>query len=54
MDGLVDAGWVFEDGPNYITEVDGRQDKTKRSEGPAVLIEIFKDGNDDTLQSEHV
>jgi len=54
FDGLVDAGWFVDDGPNYITEVDGRQDKTKRSEGPAVLIEIFKDGNDDTLQSAHV
>jgi hypothetical protein len=54
FDGLVDAGWFVDDGPNYITKVDGRQDKTKRSEGPAVLIEIFKDGNDDTLQSEHV
>ena len=54
FDGLVDAGWFVDDGPNYITKVDGRQDKTKRSEGPAVLIEIFKDVNDDTLQSAHV
>lgn len=54
FDALVDAGWFVDDGPKYITKVDGRQDKTKRSEGPAVLIEIFKDGNDDTLQSAHV
>lgn len=54
IDGLVDAGWFVDDGPNYITEMDGRQDKSNRSEGPAVLIEVFKDGNDDTLQSAHV
>ena len=43
IDGLVDAGWFVDDGPKYITEMDGRQDKSNRTEGPAVLIEVFKD-----------
>lgn len=43
QDSLVDAGWFYDDSPKYITEVLGRQDKNNRSEGPAVLIEVFKD-----------
>jgi hypothetical protein len=54
QDTLVDAGWFHDDSPKYITEVLGKQDKDNRSEGPAVLIEVFKDGSDDALQSAHV
>ena len=51
IDGLVDAGWFHDDGPEYITEVDGRQNKNDRSKGPAVLIEIFKDASNEKIQA---
>jgi hypothetical protein len=44
------AGWFHDDGPDYITEVDGRQNKNNRSEGPSVLIEVFKDAGDEKIQ----
>lgn len=43
QDSLVDAGWFYDDSTKYITEVLGKQNKDNRSEGPAVLIEVFKD-----------
>jgi len=37
-DSLVACGWWHDDGPNWIRNCDGRQDKGRRSEGPAVEI----------------
>jgi len=40
LDSLVDAGYFVDDGPNYITEVLGKQDAGNRSDGPAIRVEI--------------
>ncbi len=40
IDALVDAGYFIDDGPKYIIEAIGRQDATRRAEGPAILVEI--------------
>ena len=43
IDCLTDAGWWHDDGPKFITSVIGDQDATQRKNGPAVLIEVFRD-----------
>lgn len=40
IDSLVGAGFLVDDGPKYLKEAIGRQDDTRRKEGPAVEIEI--------------
>lgn len=43
IDSLVAVGWFHDDSMKYITQVTGAQDATQRENGPAVLIEVFKD-----------
>ena len=43
IDSLVAVGWFHDDSMKYITQVVGAQDATQRENGPAVLIEVFKD-----------
>lgn len=40
LDALVDAGYFVDDGPKYISEVTGRQDDSRRGDGPAIQVEI--------------
>jgi hypothetical protein len=40
LDALVDAGYFHDDGPKYIEEVFGKQDATRRKDGPAIVVEI--------------
>jgi len=40
LDSLVDAGYFVDDSPKYITEVFGKQDATRREDGPAIRVEI--------------
>jgi hypothetical protein len=40
IDSLVDAGYLIDDGPKYLVEALGRQDASRRKEGPAVEVEI--------------
>ena len=40
LDALVDAGFFFDDGPQWITEVFGKQDDSRRESGPAIEVEI--------------
>lgn len=42
IDAMVACGWFVDDGPKYIRPVDYRQDETRREDGPAVQIEVFK------------
>jgi hypothetical protein len=42
IDSLVQSGWFYDDGPEYISGVSGNQDETRRSEGPAVQITVFR------------
>lgn len=41
-DALVVCGWFHDDGPEWITCVDFRQDRSRRGDGPAVRIEVFE------------
>jgi hypothetical protein len=45
QDALVDAGWWYDDGPEYITGIVFRQDDTDRAAGPAVRVQVFQSGN---------
>ena len=38
IDALVACGWLTDDGPKYLRHCDGRQDDTRRGEGPAVEV----------------
>ena len=40
-DACTACGWWFDDSPKYISEVRFFQDKKRRGEGPAVMIEFF-------------
>ena len=40
IDTLVELGWWKDDGPRFIRHLDGRQDDSRRLEGPAVQIEV--------------
>lgn len=40
IDSLVGAGFLIDDSPKYLTEAIGRQDATRREDGPAIEIEI--------------
>lgn len=40
LDALVDAGYFVDDGPRYISEVTGKQDDSRRKDGPAIKVEI--------------
>ncbi len=40
IDSLVAVGWFVDDGPKWIRHVDGRQDATRRKDGPCTVIEI--------------
>ena len=42
LDSLVALGWFHDDGPKWIRHCDGRQDVTRRAEGPAWEIQIQK------------
>ena len=44
-DALVDAGWWYDDGPEYITGIIFRQDSGNRHNGPAVRIQIWQSGD---------
>jgi hypothetical protein len=41
-DSLVSLGWFYDDGPKFITSIEWLQDDSQRSNGPAVLIEVFQ------------
>jgi len=41
IDALVAIGWFVDDGPRWITRVDGEQDDTRRQDGPAVKLEVW-------------
>ena len=43
LDSLVDAGYFIDDGPNYITEVLGKQDADRRTQGPGIEVLIEHD-----------
>lgn len=38
QDAMVGAGWLEDDDPRYLAETVGRQDKTRRDEGPAIEV----------------
>lgn len=40
LDALVGAGYFYDDGPQWITEVFGKQDDSRRESGPAIEVEI--------------
>ena len=44
-DALVDAGWWYDDGPEYITGIIFRQDSSQRDNGPAIRIQIWQSGD---------
>lgn len=44
IDALVALGWWHDDSPKWIAEVRFFQDKSRRKDGPATLIEIFEMG----------
>mgnify|MGYP006370203129 CR=1 FL=1 len=44
-DALVDAGWWYDDGPEYITGIIFRQDASQRDNGPAIRIQIWQSGD---------
>lgn len=41
-DSLVALGWFADDGPKFITGIEFFQDAESRSDGPGVLVEVFK------------
>jgi hypothetical protein len=45
QDAMVDSGWWYDDGPEYITGIFFRQDARDRSAGPAVRIQIWQSGD---------
>ena len=44
IDSLVAVGWFKDDGPECISLVVGQQNKSQRHNGPAVMIEVFTEG----------
>jgi hypothetical protein len=42
-DALVACGWFNDDGPKWISAVDGRQDDTRRHEGPKIELTVTRD-----------
>ena len=40
LDSLVALGWFEKDDSRWIRNVDGRQDASRRSDGPCVVIEV--------------
>lgn len=40
IDTLTAMRWWKDDGPKWITQVDFRQDASRRSEGPATMVEV--------------
>jgi hypothetical protein len=45
QDAMVDSGWWYDDGPEYITGIFFRQDARDRPAGPAVRIQIWQSGD---------
>jgi hypothetical protein len=45
QDAMVDSGWWYDDGPEYITGIFFRQDSRDRAAGPAVRIQIWQSGD---------
>jgi hypothetical protein len=45
QDALVESGWWYDDGPEYITGIFFRQDARYRSADPAVRIQIWQSGD---------
>lgn len=43
IDALVAIGWFVDDGPKWITRVDGEQDDMRRQDGPAVVVDVYVD-----------
>lgn len=43
IDALVAVGWFHDDGPKWITHTEGRQDDSRRGDGPTTLIEVFRE-----------
>ena len=41
-DALVAVGWFHDDGPKWITKTEPEQDASRRADGPAVKIEVFR------------
>lgn len=41
-DSLVALGWWQDDSPKWISEVRFFQDKTRRQDGPATLVEVYE------------
>lgn len=42
IDSLVALGWFHTDGQKWIRHVDGRQDDSRRSDGPCVIVEAIE------------
>jgi hypothetical protein len=45
IDSLVELGWFHDDGPRWITHCDYRQDAKSRASGPAVMVEVWAEGD---------
>ena len=50
-DSLVSLGWFVDDCRPYIVGYDFTQDDSQREQGPAVLVECFKAGEDFVVRS---
>ena len=45
QDAMVESGWWYDDGPEFITGIFFRQDNRDRSAGPATRIQIWQSGD---------